>query len=724
MLVHGDDDGKSENNDSREQETSSIICIFQTIRRSEDVTDAAKSKNSQAICDLGLSIVKRLTKAEVNLDAPPVSAALLPALYKLYESKEVDGSDAREPKTWLADESIWTHFDSLKLEISSKVPAENPGDTDLKENDKDGSELPLKKMMKRLKPHGTKSKKGKPVKSEKEKVENDIDVLKMVREINLDSLGLSNIAHGSEDKASLHKRLGSSPDSDILASGFSKKKSSLSKQRGKGSDEGQTEKSDEVGEVHDDDLKTDKREPTKSPLDSMKKRKRKVMGGLAKGTMMETESLEDLIGCKIKVWWPMDKKFYEGTIKSYDPSRNKHVVLYDDGDVEILNLEKERWELTDKGQKSAKKLKSLKTTSKRVSSGQKIKISGNLPGIGESFKMVKAKGTPKKQKPAQLGALETNSDEVEDKHRISDLSEVEPSTSTREDDLKLDDLEVEKGSNKRTDSKRKRKPTTSDEETGSPIQDNIGSDDEEDAPVKLPDRKGSNKRARSKPESKQVKGKKRNVGRKEASDEDGADSDHPVEDDRKSNEEENVLVSSAKKKGSNQRAGSSLKRKPVKGKKKNLDLEEATDEEEGPRARDILMQDAENSTQEDNTAGNLTYKRGSKRKASSKPKRKPVKDKLESARLAEASKEEARDNAQSPIEDDRRSDEEQNPPLGESDKEESNSEPEMTRSKPKIQGKTEEKSPEPSADEKIEIPDDEPLKLWKRRVGKSLKKVG
>lgn len=29
-------------------------------------------------------------------------------------------------------------------------------------------------------------------------------------------------------------------------------------------------------------------------------------------------------------------------------------MLYDDGDVEILRLEKERWELIDKGRKSSK----------------------------------------------------------------------------------------------------------------------------------------------------------------------------------------------------------------------------------------------------------------------------------------------------------------------------------------------------------------------------------
>jgi len=76
-------------------------------------------------------------------------------------------------------------------------------------------------------------------------------------------------------------------------------------------------------------------------------------------------------------------RFYEGTVKSYDSSKRKHVVslhselvqlfflltyssdiivlwhvmwkiLYDDGDVEVLCLEKERWELIDKGGKPNK----------------------------------------------------------------------------------------------------------------------------------------------------------------------------------------------------------------------------------------------------------------------------------------------------------------------------------------------------------------------------------
>nr|XP_027086449.1 uncharacterized protein LOC113708178 [Coffea arabica] len=49
---------------------------------------------------------------------------------------------------------------------------------------------------------------------------------------------------------------------------------------------------------------------------------------------------EKLIGSRIKVWWPIDRQFYEGTIDSFDPLRKKHKVLYVDGDEENLNLKR------------------------------------------------------------------------------------------------------------------------------------------------------------------------------------------------------------------------------------------------------------------------------------------------------------------------------------------------------------------------------------------------
>uniref|UniRef100_A0A5B7B5K5 Tudor domain-containing protein n=1 Tax=Davidia involucrata TaxID=16924 RepID=A0A5B7B5K5_DAVIN len=52
----------------------------------------------------------------------------------------------------------------------------------------------------------------------------------------------------------------------------------------------------------------------------------------------------NLVGSKVKVWWPKDEMFYEGVIDSFDPVKKKHKVLYADGDQEMLNLGKERWE--------------------------------------------------------------------------------------------------------------------------------------------------------------------------------------------------------------------------------------------------------------------------------------------------------------------------------------------------------------------------------------------
>ncbi|XP_048133535.1 sister chromatid cohesion protein PDS5 homolog C-like isoform X2 [Rhodamnia argentea] len=56
---------------------------------------------------------------------------------------------------------------------------------------------------------------------------------------------------------------------------------------------------------------------------------------------------EDLVGSKIKVWWPQDRAFYEGVVDSFDPVRKRHKVLYTDGDQEILNLKKQKWEFVE-----------------------------------------------------------------------------------------------------------------------------------------------------------------------------------------------------------------------------------------------------------------------------------------------------------------------------------------------------------------------------------------
>lgn len=60
------------------------------------------------------------------------------------------------------------------------------------------------------------------------------------------------------------------------------------------------------------------------------------------------------MGCGIKVWWPLDRRFYKGEVISYDAKKKRHKVLYDDGEQEILDLGVERWQLTTKKQRLVK----------------------------------------------------------------------------------------------------------------------------------------------------------------------------------------------------------------------------------------------------------------------------------------------------------------------------------------------------------------------------------
>ncbi|OIW09293.1 hypothetical protein TanjilG_01264 [Lupinus angustifolius] len=58
---------------------------------------------------------------------------------------------------------------------------------------------------------------------------------------------------------------------------------------------------------------------------------------------------ENLVGTRVKVWWPDDDMFYEGVVECFIPSKKMHQVTYDDGDIEILNLKNETWEILTGG---------------------------------------------------------------------------------------------------------------------------------------------------------------------------------------------------------------------------------------------------------------------------------------------------------------------------------------------------------------------------------------
>ncbi|ONK69377.1 uncharacterized protein A4U43_C05F22220 [Asparagus officinalis] len=427
LLLHGDEGGQFGGDPSKRENYIKVVSIFHSIKCSEDAVDSAKSKVSYAICDLGLSMAKRLVNDQSDISGMATSLTLPPNLYK--PVKEGEKSAGNDDQSWLGNESVLAHFEALKLE--DKEPSVSGADKDemiLEEKDADGNEMPLGKLMKLLKSQGVKKKKRlkrQASPSETKKPENDFDVLGVVREINLDNMKSEKSRQigeltkdndssesqrmsidNDEEGASVSRKRKETNGIALLNAPTPKRKRSAKVQRSpsksakgengsrvlsysrannvdkkKGLSSAQKLLMEDVESSNPDLLvshlptikSTSSRnyvEPktkeaiikneeksailgvtdkeigsSESSKGSLKKRKVRSISGLEKcsshGILLNNE---ELVGSRIKVWWPLDKAFYEGVVQSYDPGKKKYMILYDDGDVEVLNLNKEKWE--------------------------------------------------------------------------------------------------------------------------------------------------------------------------------------------------------------------------------------------------------------------------------------------------------------------------------------------------------------------------------------------
>ncbi|CAN1151020.1 Sister chromatid cohesion protein PDS5 homolog C [Linum perenne] len=71
----------------------------------------------------------------------------------------------------------------------------------------------------------------------------------------------------------------------------------------------------------------------------------------AAGKVLESEDTaygEEIVGKRVRVWWPDDQEFYKGTVQSYDPTEKKHEVHYDDNETENLYMKEEKFEFIDR----------------------------------------------------------------------------------------------------------------------------------------------------------------------------------------------------------------------------------------------------------------------------------------------------------------------------------------------------------------------------------------
>ncbi|KAJ9184089.1 hypothetical protein P3X46_007864 [Hevea brasiliensis] len=152
------------------------------------------------------------------------------------------------------------------------------------------------------------------------------------------------------------------------------------------------------------------------------KRKRSSGNEKASGTREYDASLVDL---RVKVWWPKDRTFYEGVIRSYDPVKKKHEVAYDDGDTEILNLKREKWEIIedesapDEGESTDRQSpdvpsevppkKKVKTNTDQSSKQGKVDDASPLRGAGGSSSKSKSAATKSGRKSKEVGKTDGKS---------------------------------------------------------------------------------------------------------------------------------------------------------------------------------------------------------------------------------------------------------------------------------------------------------------------------
>uniref|UniRef100_A0A1D1Z6W4 Sister chromatid cohesion protein PDS5 B n=1 Tax=Anthurium amnicola TaxID=1678845 RepID=A0A1D1Z6W4_9ARAE len=443
VLLQGDDTLKSvAYTDKTKENICTVVSIFQCIKCSEDVVDREKSKNSHAVCDIGMSIIRHLCHDQIDIAAVTKSVPLPEQIYRSLEKAD-DNSVGGEVQTWMCRDKVLAYFDSLDLERRERVDTDVSKDDKVsRESDEDDTELPIGKIMKTLKSQGAKKRKMKKqsVHSGAERVDNDFDVLGMVREINLDnqertqSMEINKINqneyhlnewaketdrnfvvswkkenNNDEGPASIsipkkkrspvlpksqsrgakgcrrskkvpaqnseldddidHSRLKFSleedkvepTDSGLLMSCFPASKSSSPAKKGSLRRSNGTS----VKQAINDDLQkstkpveSGKSSFFKSTSQSIRKHKRRSIAVLEKCSLQKLEKDDtELVGCRIKVWWPLDKRFYEGTVQSHDPGKKKHVILYDDGDMEVLKLNKEKWELINTVDMAKKRLK-------------------------------------------------------------------------------------------------------------------------------------------------------------------------------------------------------------------------------------------------------------------------------------------------------------------------------------------------------------------------------
>ncbi|KAI3986483.1 hypothetical protein MKX01_037765 [Papaver californicum] len=95
---------------------------------------------------------------------------------------------------------------------------------------------------------------------------------------------------------------------------------------------------------------------------------------------LNESDFDRIVGKRIKVYWEGSRKWFTGCVESFDSKQKLHRILYNDGDVEELNLLDERFELEVVTSEGFTPCSSLRTSSINREPG----LVGKNPKVGDS----------------------------------------------------------------------------------------------------------------------------------------------------------------------------------------------------------------------------------------------------------------------------------------------------------------------------------------------------
>ncbi|KAI5059331.1 hypothetical protein GOP47_0025650 [Adiantum capillus-veneris] len=373
-------------------ETIAFICsVFSAMKYAVDSVDASKSEATYLLCDIGISLIKDIvgdafTNLKLVHDIPlPVSIyksvegntmadrSYLPsvleegeALSKLKSGwplsvvvkqgkRKADSGSLKDVKTPLHKRSkVMDASNDERKERNKRTGIEKVRSAESEPDVQGADATPVSPKRKRGAHHGNENGEVSSPETRHERVDETKSTRKP-KNLKISVNETEDVKHGGIPSPEVLSPDGSAtkrvrifikkprppPEPPLVMESINKEDSVDTKKRSR---------KDVLDAIPDDGAAETSAQPLSSPRGTPRRSsKLAASSGLespkAKVVEDEEPAAHELVGCRIRVWWPMDKKFYNGTVKAYQPSKRTHKVVYEDGDVEFLKLGNERWDI-------------------------------------------------------------------------------------------------------------------------------------------------------------------------------------------------------------------------------------------------------------------------------------------------------------------------------------------------------------------------------------------